>query len=339
MPLRAWILLLTTALTWGSSFMFMKIALHSFSPAQITVGRSALGVATIAAILAIRGILRREGRVQRGWQAVSHSRPLAGPSTRRHWVGIAAGGVLLTIPFTLIAWAEQHVDSIIAGMMMAAVPLFSTVASLRYDQQHRTTPQRIVGMMVGFCGVAVLLLASAGHSQQAGAAAHSEASSGTMQLIALVGLLITSMCYSSSSIVARQTLADVDPVRVAAWTTTVPVIVLGPLAVWQLRGIDVQASSVAAMVALGVIASGVGVMTFYMLLSIVGAARAGLVNYLLPPLSVMYGSLVLSEQIPPVALVGMCIIFVGILLGSRSVTVTVDGAGDEDVLSEPVREA
>src|SRR2546423_1534165 len=133
-------LLVLLALIWGASFMFIKEGLHDFSPVVVAWGRLAIGAVLLAVVLVVQTGAR---------EAIAEVRRAGGE------VG-ALGIVQNAIPFVLISWGETRIDSGVAAIGNASVPIFVALLALRYAHGERSTGARLAGVFLGIVGVAVL---------------------------------------------------------------------------------------------------------------------------------------------------------------------------------------
>ena len=125
---------------WGASYMFIKVANRDFEPATMMFLRLLIASALLLVVLA----------AQRGAQASLHDMRGVG------WQGFALGVVNGAIPFTLIAWGERHIDSGVAAIANASMPIFVVLIALRWQPSERVRGLRLFGFIVGLVGVGVL---------------------------------------------------------------------------------------------------------------------------------------------------------------------------------------
>ena len=125
---------------WGASYMFIKVANRDFEPATMMFLRLLIASALLLVVLA----------AQRGAQASLHDMRSVG------WQGFALGVVNGAIPFTLIAWGERHIDSGVAAIANASMPIFVVLIALRWQPSERVRGLRLFGFIVGLVGVGVL---------------------------------------------------------------------------------------------------------------------------------------------------------------------------------------
>ena len=292
MSTRAWILLALNALTWGSSFLFIKLVVEGTTPLMLTFGRCALG----AVVMWLYIWLRRAPAIISGRQGLEYHR-----SER---VGLLIVALMTGIPFTIFAWAETHITSGLAGIANASTPVWSTLLAMRWDQHHRGSRMRWIGVAMGFGGVAILLIA--------------EGATGSMaDTLALASLTVAAFCYSIGGITTRVRLLQVDSARVAAWSSTIPALLFAIPAIYSLHGQLPPTKALLALVALGVVPTGIGLLLYYRLLAMVGASRAAMVTYVMPPLAVAYGATFLNESVTVIAVGSMIVILLGVFIGSR----------------------
>jgi drug/metabolite transporter (DMT)-like permease len=289
MDLRSLLLLGGTALSWGSSFLLIAVAVRSVEPLHVSFIRLSLGAVVLWLVLgsirALRNEPTSEGRV----------------TTRRHVVGIVLGGALLAVPFTLIGIGEREIDSGIAGIVNATVPLWAVVLSLALGANEVVTWGRIAGLGVGFIGVLSLMTA-----RIAGDAAGA-ASAGSYLI-----LLIAAACYALLAVATRLLLSDVSPTRIAAWTCLIPALLLAPFVGGSLSENVYGRDQVISLLLLGVVATGGGMFLYYQLLARVGPVRAATVNYLLPVLAVSYGAVLLGERFLWTDIAGLMLVLIGV---------------------------
>ena len=135
MTTRCGVRLPALAAIWGSSFLLIKIGERSFAALQVSFGRMLIGTVTLIAVIAIR----------------RH----ALPASWRTWAHLAVAGALLNaLPFSLIAYGEQHVSSVLAGIWNATTPIFTLPVAIMMIADERVTDRRVAGLLVGFVGVA-----------------------------------------------------------------------------------------------------------------------------------------------------------------------------------------
>ncbi len=271
--------------------MFIKIAIDEIEPAAMMGARLLVAGIILLALLAARiGIRRALADVRATGSA-----------------GVILGVINAALPFTLIAWGEKHVDSGIAGIANASVPIFVALLAIKFNERERVSGLRLGGIVVGIVGVVVL----AGLQPEGGW----WAVAGTL---AVVG---ASFSYACAALFTQDRFTDTAPLVVATASTLYAALVLLPLAIaarpeqvpgWNALG------SVAALTIFGTV---MGVLVFFRMLAAYGSSRTSLVTYLLPAFAVFYGVVLLNEPLTLNAVLGLALILAGVALGSGVVRV------------------
>ena len=277
-----WALLGSVALIWGASFFFIDIALRSFAPGVIAMGRVGLGALTLAVVPAARR-----------------------PIERGDWVRVAMLGIVwMGVPLMLFPIAQQWIDSSVAGMLNAAVPLAAaTWASLLLRRLPRRN--QAVGLVLGFAGILAISL-----PELRGAEASPLG-------IALVLLAVVLYGLSQNLAVPLQQKYGALPVLLRAL-----LVALGVLAPFGIAGAmksTWSAGAAAAMLPLGVLGTGVAYVLMTTLVGRVGAARGSIAIYFVPLVAIGLGVAFLGERVGPVALAGTLLVLGGAWLTSRRV--------------------
>jgi drug/metabolite transporter (DMT)-like permease len=279
-------LLLTVAGIWGASFMFIKVAVEEIDPIPLMALRLAL-----AALVLLPLLVAQRGR----------ERSLAD-------VRKAGGGLVLlgfanaALPFTLIAWGEQHVDSSIAAIANAPVPIFVALLALRFRPSEQVRGLRLIGIMLGFAGVAVL----AGLNPEGG----------WWAVLGTLAVTMAALLYATSNLYAQSRYADMDTLVIATGSSVAGALILLPLALFQLPDEVPSAQALGSITALGVVGTAAAYLFFYRMLASYGASRAALVTYLIPPIALVYGIVLLDEPLTANAVAGLALILAGVTLGS-----------------------
>jgi drug/metabolite transporter (DMT)-like permease len=275
---------LVLAAIWGSSFLFMKVGDRSFSPFEVTMGRLAVGAIVALVILGVSG------------QSL--------PRGLRLWGHLAAAALLLNaVPFTLIAWGEQRISSVAAGIWNATTPLFVLPVAFLLLPTERPTRAKIAGLAVGFLGVAVVFGAWTGLSGS--------------HLSGDLACLGASACYGLGIPYARRFVArsTASPTSLAAGQLIVATAELGLVAPFLARvPAHVSMVSVFSVVALGAVGTGVAYVLNYSVIREAGATNASLVSYIVPIFSTVLGILVLGEVLVWNEPVGAVVVLVGVAI-------------------------
>jgi drug/metabolite transporter (DMT)-like permease len=211
----------------------------------------------------------------------------------------------IVIPFSLITWGEQTIDSALAAVLNGTVPLFAIVLAALVLADEPITLNRLTGLAIGFAGVVVLT--APGLQDGFGGSLPGQ--------LALIG---ASISYAAAGVYARRTVRDVPPLTSAFLEVTFAFVVTLVLAIlfcspWA-TGLGWEA--IGSVVWLGLIGSGLAFLAFFFLLNRWGATRTALVAYLLPVVGIVLGAVVLREAITLPMLAGTALIIGGIALAN-----------------------
>ena len=272
-------LLLALAAIWGASFLFIKLGVEEVEPAVVVLGRIAVGFGVLVPF-----VLARRVRLD----------------IRAMWVPFVVLGTLNNaVPYWLLAFAETRIDSGLAAVIQAAAPILTVVLATRIDPSQRVRGLRLVGVAVGFVGVALLVGVQEGS-----------------QLVGALAVLGTATCYAVSVLYAGRTVRSFPPLEVAIGQLAVGMLLALPFGLAQLPSEAPPAKAVAAIVALGALSTGVAYLLYFTLIARAGASRAILVTYLVPAFALVYGTVFLDEPVTVSALAGLVLILGGTALGT-----------------------
>ena len=279
-------LLLLVSGLWGASYLFIKVALEDMEPSTMMAIRLLLAGLVLFAVLSARAGLRR---------TVADLRAVG-----RH--AVVLGVINGALPFWLIAWGEKYVDSGVAAIANATVPIFVALLAIRIRPSERASGSRLIGILVGLVGVAVLVGV---HPQ-----------GGWWAVAGTLAIVLSSLAYARANLYTQDNLP----------TTPAPVIVC---AVGLAGGLLILPAGIAqapcnrpGLEALGcggrtlVLGDGMASIAHYTMLQRYGSARTSLVAYLIPVTALAYGAGILDEPLTLNALLGLALILVGVALGS-----------------------
>ena len=279
-------LLAVVAAIWGASYLFIKVAVDEVEPTAMMFFRLVLASAVLVPL-----IVWRLGRVE----AVEQVRATG-------WRAFAVGFLNAALPFTLIAWGEKHIDSGIAAIANASVPIFVVLLALRFNPSERVRGLRLGGILVGLLGVGVLT------------GLHPEG--GWLAIAGTLAVVLASLSYAGANHFVQHNYSDTAPLVTTTVSVTTGALILLPFALLQFPAELPSWKATGSIVALGVLATAVALLFFYRMLNLYGAARSSLVTYLLPPTALLYGVLILDEEITLNAALGLGLILAGVALGS-----------------------
>ena len=277
-------MLLALAAIWGSSFMFIELALRDLAPSTLILLRMASGALALGIYIALRG---RSFAVLR-----PYLRPLA-----------VLGLVNTAIPFFLIAWGQQYIDSGLASIFNASAPLFTALFAIGYDRSQRATGSRLAGVVLGFGGVVLLV--------------GFELTGGEKAVAGGLAVVAASACYGIGGLYAGRRFNGLPPSLVAFGALCWSTLVVLPVGVAQSSSLGWEA--LLSVLYLGVLATGAAYLLYFGLIAGAGAAKAVLVTYLVPSLALMYGAAFLDEEITAVAITGLLLVLAGVALGTGTV--------------------
>jgi drug/metabolite transporter (DMT)-like permease len=274
---KHWFVFILLGLIWSSSFLWIKIAVSEIGPMTLVAFRVLFGLIFAGGAVFV---MRAE------W-----------PRDRKTWtVFIIIGITNIAIPFFLISWGEQAIDSAVAAILNSTVPLFTLVIAHLFLHDDKMTVPKVIGLLVGFAGVIVLL------SQDI------NASSGS--LLGQAAVILASLFYAGSAVYTRRTTpnahglvrgaAPLVSATVLMWITAP--IVESPFKIPQLPMTWI------ALLWLGVLGSGLALILNYYLIHEIGPTRATMVTYVFPLGGVILGVLFLNEHPSWQLLVGALLI-------------------------------
>jgi drug/metabolite transporter (DMT)-like permease len=280
---KALLLFTATSVIWGSSFLFIRLAVEHMPPSAVVFGRTVLGAAFLVP-LAIRN------RAFRGL------RPLVLPI-------VVVTLLDMALPTFLTAWGEQHVSSSAAGILTATDPLFTALLALWLIRSEAVDRTRFAGLIIGLGGVAALL----------GIDLHGRA----IELAGAGAVLLSALGYAAAALLYRRWLADVPALAVTALMAAISsVLFLAPAAA-GLPGKLPSVGSILALAVLGIVNTGLAYWLFYLLIDQAGAATASVITYVMPVVALVLGVGLLGEKLTVGAVAGLPLIAAGAWLSTR----------------------
>lgn len=288
MKLRTWLAFILLGLVWGSSFFWIKIAVQEIGPFTLVAYRLLFGALGLLVYVAIQ-------------------RP-ALPADRRMWLAMALLGLTNTaVPFVLISWGEQFIDSGIASILNSTVPLFTMLIAHLFLLDERISWGKILGLAVGFWGVILLFSQDMGD----GFAVNS--------ILGQVAVLLAALMYAGSSVFARRVLRQVSPVLQAFVTVAVADAMVWIATPLVESPVEVPAGALVwiAIIWLGILGSCVAYLLYYYLIQEIGSTRTTLVTYVLPVVGVTLGVLFLGEQLSLQLALGTVLVVAGVWVVNR----------------------
>ena len=279
MSRRDAILLLILSSIWGASFLFIKVGVDELAPSVVSLSRVAIGAALLLTLIPRRG----------GFAPM-----------RQHLLPLAVLGVFNNaVPFWLFGFAEKSIDTGLTAIIQASAPLFTVILASWIDRTQRVTGARLVGLFVGFVGVVLLIGLQSGGD-----------------LVAAFAVIGVALCYAFSVLFAGRTTRGVSALHVSFGQLAFASLLLAPLGLAQLPQEVPSTHVLLAMLALGVLGSGVAYLLYFTIIASAGASKAILVTYLVPAFALVYGALALDEPITASGLAGLTLILTGTALAT-----------------------
>ena len=280
---------------WGGGFLFVRVAVPDFGP---------------FALVNLRVLLA--GLLMLAWAAARGDVP---PFWTRWRDYLTLSALNVAAPFTLSAWAVITVPASLASIVMATIPLF-TAAVLALRLRVWPSPRQLLGMLVGFVGVAIL--AGLGPIPLTPAV-----------LAAIAALLASAFLFAVGGIFTARRFEGVSPVESTIGQQLGAFVLLVPFALAVPPRAAPSPPAIAALLLLAVLGTAVAYLLFFRLIAAVGPTRTATVAYLVPLFGTAWGALLLGEPIGLATVLGMATILAGVVLvtGARLAKVPVPRAG------------
>jgi drug/metabolite transporter (DMT)-like permease len=279
-----WLLLL--AGLWGSSYFFIKVAVDDLEPSVMMCLRALIaGLMLLGFLFVTRGVAQAKAQLRS-----------AGSAT------LVFGCFNAALPFWLIAWGEKHIDSTVAGIAQATVPIFAFVIGIRFLPHEHVPPIRWLGVGLGLVGVGVLTGV--------------DLPGGWWAVAGTLAVVLSSISYAASGTYAQIEVRDTPGPVLAAGGMLVGGLLLLPLALFQLPAQAPGWEAVAAVAALTVLGTTFAQLVYFHMLPLYGNRRISLVAYVMPVFAIGYGALFLDEPVTAAMVGGLGLILAGVALGS-----------------------
>lgn len=280
-----WAMLVALSVLWGGSFLFNGILVRELPPFTIVTARVAL------AAIALHLIVRATGHTM--------------PRDRQTWLAFFGMGFLNNvIPFLLIVWGQTHIASGLASILNATTPLFAVIVAHFLTVDEKMTGNRLIGVIVGFAGVALMIGPSV------------LASLGGSNALAQLAVLGAAFSYSLAGIFGRRfRRMGLAPIIPAAGQVTASTVLLLPIALFVDRPWTLAMPSSEtwlALAGLAILSTAIAYMLFFRILAAAGATNLMLVTFLIPVSAILLGALVLGEDLQAKHFIGMAMIAIGL---------------------------
>ncbi len=287
MSRKGWLLFFAVGLIWGIPYLMLKVAVEELTPSVIVFSRVLIGSAILIPIAIKRGSLK---------------------SALLNWKYVLPYAVgEMVIPWILITTAEKKVTSGLAGLLIATVPIWSTIlASLRGDKtvwHHK----RLLGLLIGFLGIVLVV--------------GIESFSGNQSLLAIAMLLIAAMGYAWAVTMINAKIPHVDGIAINGVAMFFTLLVFLPFTIAQLPKHIPAGRVILSIVGLGTLPTALAFILFFILLKEIGPARGSLVTYLNTAFAVVLGIIFLREPITLGIAIGLPLVLIGSYFASRKTKV------------------
>ena len=283
-----WLLILILGVVWGSAFLSMRIALEGFTPITVAAMRVLVGSAALVVIGIIMGQGLDKVPGARGWAFASA-------------IGLGA----IALPFTLLAWGQQFVPSAYAGVAMGSVPLLVLPLVAIFSPEEGIGPRRIMGLILGFAGIAVLFDPEALSSDAVPV-------TDRMLIWGTAACVGAASCYAIGSIITRRAPA-MPPISLATSSLVVAAIALVPLALWFEGVPDAWPTRPTLwLLYAALFPTALASVIRVRVITTAGSLFMSIVSYMVPVWSVFFGILFLSEALPPRLFAALALILAGI---------------------------
>jgi drug/metabolite transporter (DMT)-like permease len=275
------------AAIWGASYLFIKVGVRDFQPPTLMAFRLVIAFVPLFAYISVtRGSV---GAAARELASVWRT-------------GRVLGLLSAAVPFTLVAWGEKHIDSGVAGVAQASLPVFTALLALKFKPSERATGATVVGIALGILGVGVLTGVNPG--------------GGWWAVVGTLAVVLSSVSYAAGGLYGQTRTETVSGPVLATATVFYGALVLLP---WGLAETPDHApgwKSVASLLALALAGTAFAQLLLFRSLRLFGAARVSLVTYLMPPFALFYGATILNEPLRWSAIAGLALILLGVTLAS-----------------------
>jgi drug/metabolite transporter (DMT)-like permease len=266
---------------WGIPYLLIRVAVRHLDPSVLVLARTAIAAALLLPLAASQAQLR--------------------PVLRRWRLVLAFALVEIAAPWWLLSSAEQHLTSSFTGMTIASVPLVGAVVARSTGERERLGSGRVLGLLVGFAGVAALVGLNLGGTNATGLA----------ELAAVVA------GYSLGPIIIARHLRDLPALGVISASLGVTAVVYSPIAAFRLPSVVPSASVLASVATLAVICTAIAFIFFFALIEALGSVRAMVFTYLNPAVAAILGVAILGERFTAGMGIGLVLILLGSALAVR----------------------
>jgi|TARA_B110000037_G_C17122906_1_gene506665 drug/metabolite transporter (DMT)-like permease len=277
-------MLAALAIIWGGSFFFAEIALRELPPMTITLHRVFWALPILIFVIWAKGITP--------------------PKSLKVWGAYLTMGALNNaLPFSLIFWGQTQITSGLASILNGATGVTGVIVAGLFLSDERLTPTKLIGVVVGFFGVALTVGIEALQNFD-------------LRSLAQMAILLAGLSYSIAGVWAKLRLSGQKPEMNALGMLLCSTVIMCPLALYidGTPQFDLQISTWSALLALAVICTSLSYLLYFNILNRAGSGNLMLVTLLIPPFAITLGVLVLGESLAPISLVGFAFIALGLII-------------------------
>jgi drug/metabolite transporter (DMT)-like permease len=281
---HAWILMATLGAIWGASFLAIKLGLEEIPFLTLVAHRVFWACLILWAYVAFRRL------------------PV--PRDPRIWGAFLVMGLLNNvIPFGLMAWGQQFIETGLTSIFNAATAIFGVLVAAMVFADERLTPRKALGVLVAFFGVAVAI----------GLDSLRQFDIRSLAQLAVIGGTVS---YAFAAAWARKTMSGLAPQVSAAGMLTGASVIILPIAlvIDGVPQVPALPATWAAIAYFGVIGTAVAYLLYYRIIALAGSGNAMIVTLLIPPVAIVLGALVLGERLDPQAIFGFGLLAFGLLI-------------------------
>lgn len=279
---KALLLFISASVIWGSSFLLIRVAVEDISPSALVLGRAILGAALLVPV-AIRA---------RAFRGLRQKIPAV----------IVLTMLNMCLPIFLTAWAEQHITSSAAGILIATDPLFTALLALWLIRAETVDRRQLAGLVLGFAGVVALV--------------GLDFSSQPAALLGAAAVLLSAVGYAAAALLYRRWLPDTPPLGVSALMMMYSSAVFALPAAANLPRHMPSGTSIMALVTLGIVNTGLLSWVYFALVREAGAAVTSVITYMVPVIALILGISLLDEHLTLGAAAGLVFIALGTWLAT-----------------------
>jgi len=294
---KDWLAFVTLSLAWGSSFFWIKIAVTEIGPFLLVALRLLFGILGLGVVVLLR-------------------RPTWPRDGRAYWALFILGLTNTALPFVLISWAEQYIDSAVAAILNSSMPLFTMLIAHFILSDDKITRQRVFALLIGFLGVVVLTIRDLSGDLR-------------LNLLAQGAMLLAVLFYAGSSVFIRRNTQGISPIvqALVPLLSADALIWAGALAAESPIQLPQMGLTWIALVWLGLVGSCLAYLLYYYLIHSIGPTRASMVTYTFPIVGITLGVFVLpllgypAEMLDINLIAGAGLIISSLLIVNRRPTV------------------